>query len=159
MAKKEKLVEQFERMKYLSNYKLNESEVEEGWGKNLAAGAMMTAASMLPMKQAQAQTNQNIDNKPRTEMSTQSTINNDNFQKTVKSYEKQGYKGEMGSLPDILIHQNIQNLPIQQTTAVGQTETAASMQALQKAGNPMKKFIMTKVNDKNNVEVIIFYVK
>jgi len=159
MAKKEKLVEQMNRMKYLSNYKLNEGEVEEGWGKNLAAAGMMTAASMLPMKQAQAQSNQNVDNKPRTEMSTQTTINNDNFLKTVKSYEKQGYKKEMGSLPDMLIRQNVQNLPIQQTSVLGQTQTAASMQALQKAGNPMKKFIMTKDTDNNNVEVIIFYVK
>lgn len=92
-------------------------------------------------------------------MSTQTTINNDNFLKTVKSYEKQGYKKEMGSLPDMLIRQNVQNLPIQQTSVLGQTQTAASMQALQKAGNPMKKFIMTKDTDNNNVEVIIFYVK
>jgi len=159
MAKKEKLVEQFERMKYLSNYKLNESEVEEGWGKNLAAGAMMTAASMFPMKSQASVSNGQNSEPVKTELHTDIKIDNNNFNRIIRDYEKNGYKKEMGSLPDMLIKQNVQNLPIQQTTAFGQTQSAATMQAMQKAGNPMKKFIMTKVNDKNNVEVIIFYVK
>lgn len=159
MAKKNNLVEQVERMKYLSKYNLNEGEVDEGWGKNLAAGAMMGAASLFPMKaQAQSQTSQNIE-KPKTELHTDIKLDNNNFMRTIRNYEKNGYEKQMGTLPDMLVKQNVQNLPIEQSIAFGQTQSAATAQAMQKAGNPMKKFIMTKANSNNNIEVIIFYVK
>ena len=56
--------------------------VEEGWGKNLAAGAMMGAASMMPMN-VQAQNTGTDDNK--IEITTDKDVKK--FQKRLQSFE------------------------------------------------------------------------
>lgn len=57
--------------------------IKEGWGKNLAAGAMMGAASMMPMN-VQAQQNTGVDNN-KTEITKDKDANR--FQKRYQSYE------------------------------------------------------------------------
>lgn len=60
--------------------KLNiNNEIEEGWGQNLAAGAMMGAASLLPMKANAQQQNLAANTRPNTEI-------NQNSQKQVYAF-------------------------------------------------------------------------
>ena len=65
------------------SYTVVSDYLEEGWGKNLAAGAMMGAASMMPMN-VQAQQNTGVD-KNKTEISTDKDAKK--FQKRYQSYE------------------------------------------------------------------------
>lgn len=58
--------------------------VEEGWGKNLAAGAMMGAASLMPMN---AQTQQGADKDNTKKMEIKADRNANKIQKKYQSYE------------------------------------------------------------------------
>ncbi len=75
----------FDRFIMAKSYKVSpeymNSGVEEGWGKNLAAGAMMGAASMMPMH---AQTQNTDINKNKPEIATTKADNR--YQKRLDSY-------------------------------------------------------------------------
>jgi hypothetical protein len=149
-----KMINNVRNWKQSLNENAQEDRVDEGF-KNIVATGLIGAASLLPMK-SQAQTFQKSDNKPKTEMSIDSSISNDNFLKIVKKYEKQGYEKEAGGSATMFINQN--KKPIKTVSVVSQTKTSANASAMQKAGNPAQSFKMYKTLSNNNVELILFYI-
>lgn len=66
---KQRLFEVVGKLDKTFNYKLNENNIEEDWGKNLATGALMTAATLGGMSSANA----GVRMKPKTDQQTQTS--------------------------------------------------------------------------------------
>jgi len=66
---KQRLFEVVGKLDKTFNYKLNENNVEEGWGKNIVAGALMTAATLGGVNNANA----SVRMKPKTDQQSQTS--------------------------------------------------------------------------------------
>lgn len=140
---------------------LSESEVRELGLKDLGIGAAMTAASLFGSpQQTKAQEPQQIVQQASDDIDITSS-------KAVKQIEKQGYKTMTGGLPIDMSIEKLQNIigkgiKVVQGKAIGTTQSAAQMAAIQKAKSKVAgQTIPTNISfyktlDNGNVEVIVF---